>query len=68
MCNYVVFSCYDTALQAIQHQYSKLAAISGPDFMVQFENDIISLVIPEDGVCLENGWTIKPLVPPVVSL
>ena len=36
--------------------------------MVQFENDSISLAIPKDGVCLENGWTIKPLTPPVVSL
>ena len=36
--------------------------------MVQFENDSIRLAIPKDGVCLENGWTIKPLIPPVVSL
>ena len=57
-----------TAVQGIEDNYSGLDAIYGPRFMVQFENDTISLVIPEDGVRLENGWTITPLVPPVVSL
>ena len=55
-------------VQAIEDNYSRLDAIAGPCFMVQFENDSISLEIPEDGVCLENGWTITPLIPPVVSL
>ena len=59
----IVFS-----LQAIQDKYSRLHAISGPGFKVQFENSTISLVIPEDGITLKNGWTITPLVPPVVSL
>ena len=36
--------------------------------MVQFENETIGLEILEDGICLENGWTITPLVLPVVSL
>ena len=36
--------------------------------MVQFENETISLENLEDDICLENGWTITPLVPPVVSL
>ena len=57
-----------TAVQAIEDNYSGLNAIFGPRFLVQFENDTISLAIPEDGVHLENGWTITPLVPPVVSL
>ena len=34
--------------------------------MVQFENDTISLAISEECVGLENGWTITPLIPPVV--
>ena len=55
-------------VQAIEDNYSGLNAIFGPHFLVQFENDTISLAIPEDGVHLENGWTITPLVPPVVSL
>ena len=56
------------AVQGIEDNYSGLNAISGPRFMVQFENDTISLEISEDGICLENGWTITPLIPPVVSL
>ena len=51
--------------QAIEDNYSRLNAIFGPRFMVQFENDTISLEISE---VLENGWTITPLIPPVVSL
>ena len=65
----LVLECFSApALQAIEDNYSRLNAISGPRFMVQFENDTISLVISEDGICLENGWTITPLIPPVVSL
>ena len=54
-------------LQAIQDRYSTLDAISGPDFEVQFKENSISLEVPEDGICLANGWAITPLVPPVVS-
>lgn len=42
-------------------------AIPGPGFEVQFESDTIRLAIPEDGVSLQNGWEIIPLIPPVVS-
>ena len=52
--------------QAIQERYSDLDIISGPDFEVQFKEDIISLEIPEDGL-QSNGWEIRPLVPPAVS-
>ena len=57
-----------TVLQVIQEKYSSLAATSGAGFEVQFEDETISLAIPEDGVCLPNGWAIKPLVSPTVSL
>ena len=57
----------DIVLQAMWDVYSSLNAVSGPDLEVEFETDNISLSIPEDGICLQNGWTIKPLVPPVVS-
>ena len=57
----------NTMLQAIQDRYSSLDGISGPDFEVRFEGDIISLEVPEDGTYLPNGWSITPLVPPVVS-
>ena len=66
LCLHAIEYCF--SLQAIQDKYSRLHAISGPGFKVQFENSTISLVIPEDGICLKNGWTITPLVPPVVSL
>ena len=54
-------------LQAMRGVYSSLDVVSGPDLDVEFEVDKISLSIPDDGVCLQNGWTITPLVPPVVS-
>ena len=65
---HIRFYWFDIVLQAVHSRYSSLDSISGPRFQVQFESDIISLAIPEDGICLENGWTITPLVPPVVSL
>ena len=58
-------SCLSPTVQAIEDNYSRLNAIFGPRFMVQFENDTISLEISE---VLKNGWTITPLIPPVVSL
>ena len=54
-------------LQAIKDKYSSLDAIPGPGFKVQFESDTIRLAISEDGVCLQNGWEIIPLIAPVVS-
>ena len=55
-------------LQAIKEKYSSLDATTGADFEVQFEDEAISLAIPDDGVCLLNGWAIMPLVSPIVSL
>ena len=55
-------------LQAIEGKYSSLGATHGPGFEVQFEGDTIRLEIDEDGVCLQNGWEILPLIAPVVSL
>lgn len=60
------YSCsYSVLLQAIRDKYS--CAKAGPGFEVQFEDDSIRLEIPDDGVSLQNGWEIKPLIPPVVS-
>ena len=59
------YSCL--AIQAIQDKYSSLGAIPGPGFEVQFEGDTIRLAIPEDGVSLQNGWEITPLIAPLVS-
>lgn len=52
-------------LRAIQDKY--FCAKAGPGFEVQFEDDIIRLEIPDDGVSLQNGWEIKPLIAFVVS-
>ena len=57
-----------TVLQAIQERYSSLDATTGAGFEVQFEDEAISLAIPDDGVYLPNGWAITPLVSPIVSL
>ena len=43
-------------------------ATPGAGFEVQFEDEAISLEIPDDGVCLPNGWAITPLASPIVSL
>ena len=45
-----------------------MGATHGPGFEVQFEGDTIRLAIDDDGVCLQNGWKITPLMAPVVSL
>ena len=55
-------------LQAVEDRYSSLGATHGPGFVVQFEDDTICLDIDENGVCLQNGWEITPLITPVVSL
>jgi len=55
-------------LQAIEDKYSSSGATHGPGFEVQFEGDTIRLEIDDDGVCLQNGWEILPLIAPVVSL
>ena len=51
----------------VRDKYSSLNAIAGPGFEVQFEGDVIHLAIPEDGISLQNGWEITPLIAPVVS-
>ena len=57
---------FNILFQAIQTHYSGLDAERGPHLKVGFERDRISLELP--GSDLLNGWTITPLVPPVVRL
>ena len=64
---YVIDNLMCTVLQVIRERYSSLDAISETGFEVQFEDKAISLAIPDDGVCLRNGWAITPLVSPIVS-
>ena len=39
----------------------------GPDQEVMFEEEQITLDIPEEGIVLESGWTITPHTYPGVS-
>ena len=43
-------------------------AIEGPDQEVQFEADRITLDVPKEGITVEEGWAIKPLTHPTVSI
>ena len=51
--------------QHVESRYSGLTAEPGPDLEVEFEDEQISLSIPEDGI---NGWDIYPLIPPKVCI
>ena len=55
-------------LQAIDAKYAEVAARVGPDQEVMFEEEQITLDIPEEGLVLESGWTITPHTYPGVSL
>ena len=54
-------------LQAIDAKYAEVGARVGPDQVVIFEEEEITLDIPEEGIVLENGWTISPYTLPRVS-
>ena len=67
--NFLVHSCITNlilTLQVTRDRYSRFDTISGPDFEVQFQEDIIRLAIPGNGLYL-NGWEIRSLGPPAVS-
>ena len=55
-------------MQAIDAKYAEIAARLGPDQEVMFEEEQITLDIPEEGLVLESGWTITPHTYPGVSL
>ena len=52
--------------KVIEDIYSKKGAIPGPYQPVEFDSDMIMLDIPIEGTTIK-GWTITPLVRPVVS-
>ena len=54
-------------MQAVDAKYSELAAGVGPGSEVIFENDQITLDIPEEGLVLESGWTVTTRTYPGVS-
>ena len=59
---------FHTTLQAIDAKYTEVAARLGPDQEVIFEEEKITLDIPEEGIVLDSGWSITPHTHPGVSL
>ena len=56
-----------TNLQIVQKTYSAKGATVGPEFLLEFKSETISLKLPPEGVTLEAGWKIVPNFPPMVS-
>ena len=54
-------------LQHVNETYSALSAEPGPHFEIEFEEENISLDIPDDGLWYPPGWNILPLTAPVVG-
>ena len=40
----------------------------GPEQTIEFESNQIKLDIPIEGIELENGWKVTPILNPVVSV
>lgn len=55
-------------LQAVERVYAGHASDDRLSLAVEFQDDRITLTVPDDGEVLENGWEITPLTPPTVSL
>ena len=53
----------------VEQHYNESRAVSQEPQPVGFdhESDSITLDIPDDGVHLKGGWTIKPLMHPAVG-
>ena len=49
----------------MKERYNSIA-IAGPDLVVEFESHEIELDIPREGITLDEGWKITPLIAPVV--
>ena len=51
-------------MQEVEKHYSGKGAEAGPYLEVTFEKDELKLEIEEDGVTLDYGWSLVPLVCP----
>ena len=51
-------------LQALREFYSREGAEPGPYLEVAFDRDEVALEVEEDGVTLDNGWSLVPLFCP----
>ena len=56
--------CMYSTLQALREYYSEEGAETGPCLEVAFDKDEVALEVEEDGVTLDNGWSLVPLVLP----
>ena len=57
----------DTILQAVDSEFPGHTSDDHLSMPVEFQDDAITLEVPEDEV-LKNGWEITPLTPPTVSM
>ena len=53
--------------QIVKKEYGNSKALLGLHQIIEFESDAVTLDIPMEGVA-SKGWSITPLVRPVVSL
>ena len=51
----------------VHQNYTEKKAIEGPDQDIEFEEDRITMEIPERGSITIGGWTIIALTPPMVG-
>ena len=42
--------------------------VRGPEQTIEFESNQIKLDIPTEGIELQNGWKVTPILNPVVSI
>ena len=53
-------------VQAVKREYSKKHAEEGPSVKVAISGPHIKFEIPNEGTKLPSGWSLEPLVSPVV--
>lgn len=54
-------------VQVVEENYRQQRQVhTGPDQPLEFESDKIELDIPREGITLQEGWKITPLIAPVV--
>ena len=56
-------------MQAAEKVYCpRDGGVRGPEQTIEFESNQIKLDIPTEGIELENGWKVTPILNPVVSI
>ena len=53
-------------IQVLTKEYKEMNAEPGPDLLVEFEGDMITLKTPKEDTTVQNGWSICPLSHPGV--